>query len=163
VELNWQVRNDPSEGARVIARERIMVWQLTDALQRRDASAASAARGTLRAYVSAQERAGSPWDPGFTFVSAVREGLDAGDLDGAADDLCFWLSVSTGEGAADDYRVQINAKSVISTGAKFLAAPGGTTHPRAPEIRNGCLRVAEGAYAELSRDLQDAITRMARV
>ena len=42
------------------------------------------------------------------------------------------------------------------------AAPGGARHQLAPEIRQGCLRLAEGAFPILNRELQAAITTMAR-
>jgi hypothetical protein len=161
VELGWQASHDPSEYGRRFAAERLLAWRLEEALRQRDAAAMAAARGRLRDYVGGQVRAGAYWSPGFTLAAAVTAGLAARDLDGAADDLCFWLGLATGEGAETDHAVSTNAKTVISAVTSFLAAPGGDTHPRAAEIRAGCLRVAAGCYSELGRPQQDAITRMA--
>jgi hypothetical protein len=162
VELDWQIRNEVDEADRHLAGERLMAWRLADALRRGDAADVAATRAVLHRYVSGQVRDGNWWNPGFTLAQAVREGLDAGDLDGAAEDLCFWLGVSTGEGAAEDYRILTNAQTVLSSGTMFLGAPGGSAHSRAAEIRGGCLRVAEGAFPELNRDLQTAVLQLAR-
>jgi hypothetical protein len=162
VELAWQVGHDASDAGRRLAGERLLAWRLKDALLLRgDARAAADARAELRSYVSRQVRQGGWWSPGFTLLPAVQDGLDAGDLDGAAEDLCFWLDLSTGEGAADDNEIRTNARSVISSGAVFLDAPGAAAHPRARDVRVGCLRVAEGVFTELTAAQQNAITRMA--
>jgi hypothetical protein len=160
VELNWSIRNERSEYSRLYASEQLLAWQVKDALLRRDAGGAATARDAMRDYVDRQVRAGAHWTSGFTLSPAVRAELEADDLDGAADDLCFWLERATGEGAEEHNDIRTNARTVISAGAQFLAAPGGAAHPRAPEIRKGCLRVAEGCYNDLSAGLQDAITQM---
>ncbi len=129
---------------------------------RGDTAGVAAARTALHRYVGRQVKEGEWWNSSFTLFPAVREGIDAGDFDGAAQDLCFWLSISTGENAAEDNDVRANARSVISSGAEFLSAPGGSASRHAAEIRAGCLRVAEGAFPELNRGLQAAIMRMAR-
>ena len=55
-----------------------------------------------------------------------------------------WLNVFTGERPAQNHAALANAKSVMNAGVAFLAAQGGEDHPRAAEIRKGCLRVAGG-------------------
>ena len=162
IELTWQVSNDLSEYGRLYAHERLLAWNLTEALRQRNPAAASAARAALHDYVASRVRDGKHWSPGFTLFTSVSAELEAAHLDAAAEDLCFWLSVSTGKDADNDNDVRTNARTVIQASAAFLAAPGGASHPRAPEIREGCLRIAEGSYRELTRDQQDAITHMAR-
>jgi hypothetical protein len=160
-ELYWQLSNDPIRGGR-FAQEGLMAWNLKDALLRRDARAATAARVMLRDYVAGKQDEGSNWDPLSTMWQAIRHALDAGDLDGAADDLCFWLSVSTGKNAENDTQVRGNARTVISTAGDFFDARGGATHPRAREIREGCLRVAGDSFKELNPPQQAVIMRMTR-
>ena len=162
VELKWQIGHDTNEYSLLIARERLMAWLLNDARLRGDAAGAAAARTALHRYVDRQVKEGEWWNYSFTLAPAVREGIDAGDLDGAAMDLCFWLSISTGENAAEENEVRANARSVIGSAAAFLSAPGGSAHRHAAEIRAGCLRIAEGAFPELNRELQAAVMRMAR-
>ncbi|MGH3279535.1 MAG: hypothetical protein ACRDNW_10405, partial [Trebonia sp.] len=122
--------------------------------------AAAPARAEIRARIQQRIEQSGTFYSGFSIAIAVQHAVRAGDPDGAAEDLCFWLSVSTGVGAESDNEVRTNARMVIHASATFLEAPGGASHPKAPEVRTGALRVAEGAYSELSRDLQDAITRM---
>lgn len=161
MELNWQLRNDPVLGGQ-IAQQQLMAWNLKDALLRRDARAATAARAVLRDYVSVKQREGGHWDSLSTMWQAIRHALDAGDLDGAADDLCFWLSVSTGKNAENDNEIRTNARTVISSAGDFLNARGGPAHPRAAEIRQGCLRIAEDSFKELNLPQQAVIMRMTR-
>jgi hypothetical protein len=160
-ELNWQLRNDPIRGGQN-AQERLMAWNLKDALLRCDARTAADARAVLHDYVARKQREGSHWNSLSTMWQAIRHALDADDLDGAADDLCFWLSVSTGKNADNDNKVRTNARTVISTAGDFFDAPGGATHPRAVEIRQGCLRIAEDSYQELNPPQQAVIMQMTR-
>jgi hypothetical protein len=160
VELNWEIRNAGNEYSRLFAREQLLAWQVEDGLLRRDAAHVRAARAAMRDYVDRQISAGAHWTSSFTFSPAVRAALTAGDLDGGADDLCFWLDRVTGEGTGSDNEVRTNARMVISDATKFLATPGGAAHARAVEIRKGCLRVAEGCYDELPARLQDAVSQL---
>jgi hypothetical protein len=160
-ELNWQLRSDDPVRSRA-AQEQLMAWNLKDALLRRDARAIVGARVELHDYVTTKQREGSQWSPLLTTWQAIRHALDAGDLDGAADDLCFWLSVSTGKNAESDFQICLNARSVIGTVGDFFDARGGPAHPRAPEIRQGCLRIAEDSYKELNPPQQAVVTRMTR-
>ncbi len=161
VELSAEIR--AHTGARaLVAHDRLMNWQLKEALRRSDAAASAAARSAIRRLAMGRHREDRSWNPVFLIGPAVWDTLAAGDLDGAAEDLCFWLGISAGEGAADDNSLRHNARAVIDAGARFLAAPGGAAHSRAAEIRTGCLRVAEGAFAVLNPEQQAAIMRMAR-
>lgn len=160
-ELTWEIANHPGSRAEA-ARTRLMNWQFKDALLHDDPAGAAAARAAIRRYVDDQHRKDIRWNPVWVLFSPVWDALAAGDIDGAADDLCYWLSISTGEGAEDNGNVRHNARTVIDMAAKFLAAPGGTNHPRAPEIRRGCLRIAEAAFQVLNAQQQAAITQMAR-
>lgn len=146
----------------IVAQDRLLNWQLKDALLRSDAATAATARNAIRRLAEGRLREDCSWNPVFLVGPAVWDALTAGDLEGAAEDLCFWLEISTGEDAAESNSVRHNARTVIDTGAKFLAAPGGAAHPRAAEIRSGCLRVAEGAFAVLNPEQQAAVMRTAR-
>ena len=90
------------------------------------------------------------WNPSFLLGLAVFDAIELGDLDGAADDLCCWLGGFAGGETEGDNAALANAKSVINAGVAFLAAPGGEGHPRAAEIRKGCLRIA-GGYLRAER------------
>lgn len=160
-ELEWEITNFPGTRGEV-ARIQLLNWNLKDALRHRDAPAAAAARAAIRAHADAERREQPSWNPVFLFTAAVWDGLAAGDLDGAASDLCAWLDMSTGEGADDNNAIRHNARNLIDAAAKFLASPGGAAHPRAVEVRKGCLRIAEGAYRILNAGQQAAITAMAR-
>jgi hypothetical protein len=143
IELSWQVRHFPARGAG-IPRERLIEWHLRDALLRHDGPAAAAARMTMRAHIHTRQAEDSWWNPGFLLGLAVFDAIDLSDLDGAADDLCFWLGGCSGGCAEEDDGALASAKSVMNAAVTFLAAPGGEEHPRAAEIRKGCLRVAGG-------------------
>jgi hypothetical protein len=161
VELNWQVIHHPERGGGT-TQERLMCWNLKDALLRRDIPGAQVARATIRRHAGKRALEDLCWSPSYVFCVAVLDAMAVGDMDGAADDLCFWLSISSGDNAEDDNRNRTNSRTAIETSMKFIAAPGGISHRRAPEIRQGCLSLAEGAFTVLNRDQQAAITQMAR-
>lgn len=142
-ELSWRVRHFPDAKA-VIPRERLIEWRLKDALLHRDLPSAAAARAAMHRYISSRQAAGGRWDPGFLLGLAVFDAVELGDLDGAAGDLCHWLSQYAGGCPQAGRAALANAESVMNAGLAFLAAPGGEDHPRAAEIRKGCLRVAGG-------------------
>jgi hypothetical protein len=162
VELKWQIGHDTNEYSLQIARERLMAWHLAEARRCQGAAGAAVARTALHRYVDRQVKAGNRWNLGFTLSQVVREEIDAGDFDGAAQDLRFWLSFSTGDNAAEESGIRANAQSVISSGAAFLSTPAGSANRHAAEIRAGCLRIAAGAFPELNRELQAAIMQMSR-
>lgn len=142
-ELSWQIRQFPRSGAG-IPQERLIEWHLKDALLRRDWPSAAAARGAMHRYIRSRQMVDSWWNPGFLLGLAVFDAIELRDLDGAADDLCCWLSAFASDWIEEDRTALANAKSVINAGVAFLAAPGGEGHPRAGEIRKGCLRIAGG-------------------
>ena len=162
IELNWQVCNDPNEYSREIAAQQLLAWRLKDALRRRNPAEAAAARAATRDYVQRRVSGGGYFNPGFTLFDAVWDGIEAVDMDGAADDLCFWGNLPAREGASNDSDVRSNASQLISLASKFFAAPGGSAHPRAAEIRQGALRVVAPCYSDLSRDIQDKVNELSR-
>lgn len=161
IELSWAVSHHPERGGG-FAQERLLGWKLKDALLGGDVPAAQAARAAIHSHAAQRAREDRWWSPSYLFNSPVKDALAAGDIDGAADDLCVWLGLSTGDNAEEDNRNRTNARTVIDAAEKFFASAGGRSHPRAQEIRQACLRVAEGAFPVLNRELQAAITRMAR-
>ena len=144
VQLGWQVDNMSQHGAG-LARERLLAWQLKDALLRKDGAAAAGCRAGMRDYAGRRQAADGRWNPGLLYSLGVFCALDLGDLDGAASDLCFWLAVRTHGGLSLDNGACPDDNSVMLAAVAFLDAPGGADHPRAAEIRKGCLRVAGGA------------------
>lgn len=142
-ELSWRVRHFPQSGTG-LPQERLIEWRLKDALLRRDWPSAATARQAMHDYIRSREAADSRWDPGFLLGLAVFDAIGLGDLDGAAGDLCYWLSVFADERPAGSHAALADAKSVMNAGVAFLAAPGGEDHLRAAEIRKGCLRVVGG-------------------
>lgn len=162
VELNWQIRNDSDEYGRKFAAEQLLSWRLKDALLRRDAAEASTARSALHDYVRQQVSQGGYFNPGFTLFDAVWAGIGAEDLDGAADDLCFWANLPTREDSASDSEIRSNASQLISLTSRFFAVPGAAAHPRAAQIRQGCLRVAASCYSDLGRNIQGQVDELSR-
>lgn len=142
-ELSWRARHLPGSGAGT-PQERLIGWRLKDALLRADWPSARIARRAMHDHIRLRQAADSGWDPGFLLGLAVFDAIEAGDLDGAADDLSRWLGVFAGERREEDHGALATAQSVMNAGVAFLTAPGGEDHPRAAEIRKGCLRVAGG-------------------
>jgi hypothetical protein len=162
IELSWEVSHHPERGGG-FAQERLLDWNLKDALLCGNAPAAQAARAAIHSHAAQRTRADRWWSPSYVFYGPVMDALAADDIDGAADDLCVWLGLSNGDNAEEDNRNRTNARTVIDAADKFFASADGRAHPRAQEIRQACLRVAAGAFRVLNREQQAAITRMARV
>ena len=161
VELEWILKNDPERGGG-FHRDQWEVWQFKDAVFRDDRIGMSQARTRARAYATQKLAEESWWSPGHVFFQFVWCGLDAGDLEGSADDLCYWLSVSSNENVEQNNTNRTNCRQVIDMTGRFLKAPGGATHPRIPEIRQACLKLAEGAYPVLNQELQEVVLTLAR-
>jgi len=160
IELQWLIRTHPERGGG-FHHDQWEVWQFKDAARRGDHAALASARARARTY--AAERAKDTWwGPNSIFFYFVWTGLEVGDLNGAADDLCYWISISSSDDVENDNTNRTNCRNLIDMAARFLAAPGGSSHPRAPEIRHGCVKLAEGAFQVLNRDQQNAVTLMAR-
>jgi hypothetical protein len=141
-ELSWLATVGPGREA-AVARDRLFAWRVRDALVRRDYPAATGARRVMHDYADHRRAEDSRWSPAPMLGFAVSGALGLGDLDGAADDLFFWLEMS-GEDTAGGSCAFGNTTSVLKAAVSFLAAPGGSAHPLAEEIRRGCLRVAGG-------------------
>ena len=160
VELQWVLARHPERGGGFY-QDQWEVWQFRDAVLRGDATGVSQARDRVRAYATAR-MADKWWGPGSVFFHFVWIGLEAGDLDGTADDLTYWLSISSSEDVESDNTNRTNCRQVIDMAARFFTVPGGASHPRAPEIRKGCIKLAEGAFPVLNRDQQNAVLQMTR-
>lgn len=145
VELSWQIRCSPKTSTG-IPQERLIEWRLKDAMLRRDWPSVAVARAAMHHYIRARQAEDTWWSPGFLLGLAVFDAIELGDLNGAAGDLCCWLAVfDPGPDRDRDSGGSLaNAESVMNAGVAFLAAPGGEDHPRAAEIRKGCLRLAGG-------------------
>lgn len=162
VELEWQARNDSDEYGRRFAGEQLLSWRLKDALLRRDAAGAAAARTALHDYVQRQVSGGGYLSLGFTLWPAVSDGIAQGDLDGAAADLTFWADLSIANDSRSENEIRTSASGLISLASDFLAAPGGAAHPSAAVIRAGSLRAAETCYSDLGRDIQAKVNELSR-
>lgn len=137
-------------------------WQLKDALLHCDAPRVAAVRAESKAFAASRLEYGVWGGAGYLFHSFVWDSLEAGDLNGAADDLAYWVSISTAKNAETDNTNRTNCRQVIDMASRFLNAPGGSAHPLAGHIRQGCLKLAEGAWPILNPQLQGAVTQMAR-
>jgi len=160
VELQWILTNDPGRGGGFY-RDQWETWQFKDATLRGDRPGMAAARARARRYV-AERMADTWWSPGNVFFSFVWTALAAGDLDGAADDLVYWLSRSSSEDVENDNARRTNCRQVIDLASRFMATPGGTAHPGGVQVRQGCLKLAEGSYQILNPQQQAAVLAMAR-
>lgn len=161
MELQWLLREHPDRGGGFY-NDQWEVWQFKDAVRRSDAAGVDQARGRARSY-AADRLADKWWEPGSVFFHFVWIGLEAGDLDGAAEDLIYWISISSADDVENNNTNRTNCRNVIDMAARFQSTPGGSAHRLAPQIRQGCVKLAEGAYPVLNREQQTAVTRMARM
>lgn len=159
-ELQWILRNDPERGAGFY-RDQWEEWQFKHAVLCGDRPAVAACRVRVRSY-AARRLADDWWGPGNVYFGFVWTALAVGDLDGAASDLTYWLSISTADDVENSNARRMNCRQVIDMATRFLATPGAAAHPGAPQIRQGCLKLAEDAYQVLTAQQQDAVARMAR-
>jgi hypothetical protein len=159
-ELQWLLAEHPERGGGFY-QDQWEVWQFKDAVLRADSSGVAQARARARTY-SAARMADKWWWPGNIFFHFVWVGLEAGDLNGVAADLMYWLSISSSEDVENDNSNRTNCRQVIDMAGRLLMAPGGASHPQAREIRQGCVELAEGAFPILSRDQQNAVIQMTR-
>ncbi len=148
VELQWLIRNHPERGVEIL-QDQWQVWQFEDAVRRGDRAAALVARANARAYALKRLQNDEYFGPGDIFFYLVWYDLEM-DLDLAADDLTFWLSISSSEDVENNNTNRTNCRQVIAMTSKFLTA-GGSSHARLSEIKTGCLKIAEDAYPILDR------------
>lgn len=160
VELQWLLRNHPDRGGG-FHQDQWQIWQFKDAILRGDRGKASEARANARNYAVERMERDSWWAAGDIFFLFVWYDLEARDLDWAADDLLFWLGVSSTDDVENNNSNRTNSRQVIDSTMRFLDA-GGASHPKAPEVRQACLKIAEAAYQILNQEQQDAVSRMAR-
>lgn len=160
VELDWLQRNVPERGGGFY-QDAWIVWSYTDAVLRGNGDDAHQARVRARRHAS-ERTAEAWWSPGSVFYPMVLDELNHGDLDAAGDDLSYWLSISTSVDVETDNSHRTNCRQVIDMAIRFLSAEGVTHHRTSDRIRSGCLRLAEGAFPVLSRELQAGVTRLAR-
>lgn len=161
MELQWLLREHPDRGGGFY-NDQWEVWQFKDAVRRRDAAGVDQARARARSY-AADRLADKWWGPSNVFFHFVWIGLEARDLDGAAQDLIYWISISSADDVENNNANRTNCRNVIDMAARFHATSGGSQHRLALQIRQGCVKLAEGAYPTLNRDQQNAVTRMARM
>lgn len=160
VELEWLIRNHPERGGGFYE-DQWQIWQFKDALLRGDREHAGQCRASARAHAVKRIATDTWWAPGDIFFHLVWHDLEIPDFDWAADDLIFWLGVSSVEDVESNNTNRTNSRQVIDMSAKFIAA-GGSSHYRMSEVKAGCLKVAEGAFQVLGRDLQKMVTHLAR-
>ncbi len=160
VELQWLLRNHPERGGGFY-RDQWEVWQFKDALFRGDRAEAAQMRSRIRPYAAERLSQDDWWGPGSVFFHFVWFDIEARDLDGAADDLVHWLSISKTDDVENNNTNRTNSRQVIDMAIRFFDA-GGASHPRAAEIRQGCVKIGEGAFQVLNREMQVAVTQMAR-
>jgi hypothetical protein len=160
-ELRWRLAQDP-DGGGGFYQDQWEVWQFKDAIVRGDAAAISRARARARTYTANKLATSTWWQPDGVFFYLVWAALEAGDAGGAAGDVVYWLSVSSSADAEDNNSVRTNCRQVIDMAARVLAAPGAASTAQATEIRQGCVKLAEGCYPVLNREQQTAVMQMAR-
>lgn len=137
------------------------LWQYAEASRVGDAAAARRARADVRALDDAR-RAEHGRPTHYGWCKLVWHELDAGDLDGAGEDLVHWLGVSSAEDVEHDNDRRTNCRQAIAGALRFLDAAGPRGHPLVEPVRTACLALATGAYPVLGLDVQQAIARLAR-
>ncbi|TDP89613.1 hypothetical protein [Labedaea rhizosphaerae] len=162
-QIQWILRYDPTSSGGFYE-DRWESWQFTDAAYRGDRLAMSQARGRARARAQWRLTVDSSWwPPSDIFFRFVSVGMEVNDFDGAADDLCYWLGISSPVDVDNNNANRTNCRLVIGSTSQFLALPHGASHPRAFEIRRACVALARGgAYSVLNADLQRSVSGMAQ-
>lgn len=161
VEIQWILRNRP-DGDSGYYESRWLEWQVKDSYLHGDLPNAVRLQGEILQRNRAYQEANPAGQPGWAFFRPVWDAIEAGDLDSAANHLVYWLSVSRTENVENDNTNRTNARQVVDLIIRFVRSPGGSSHPRMAEIREGCLRVAEGAYHVLMPEQQAVVQQMVR-
>ena len=159
VELQHRIRTHPERGS--YDREQWELWLFKDALLRHDPQRVAESRARTRSYAAARS-ADPRWTPVHFYFHFVWAALDAGDLNGAASDLLYWMSISSTQDVETNNERRTNCRQIIMMASRFLEVQRGSIHPAAPEIRRGCLKIAERAYEVLQPQQQTAVRQMAR-
>jgi len=159
VELQHKIRNN-AEG-RGFYEDLWEAWQFEDAVLRGDRESMARARASVRAYAQKKLSTESWWFPGNVFFHFTWNAIKTWDLDGAAEDLICWRNVSSVEDVKNDHSNRTNTCQVIDQAHEFLQT-GGSNNPKAAEIKQGVLRIAEAAWTILNNPQQDAVKRMQR-
>lgn len=160
IELQWLIRNHPDRGGG-FHQDQWQVWQVKDAFVQGDHTRAVKARSDARAYTIERMRQNSWWGPGDIFFHLVWYDLDHRNLEWAADDLIFWLGVSSAEDIENNNTNRTNSRQVVEMTGKFFVA-GGSSQPTASEVRGACLKIGESAFQILNRDQQAIVVQLSR-
>jgi hypothetical protein len=137
------------------------IWQYTDATLHNDSEGAARARASARS-LDAKLSQDSWWIPGDLYYQLVWAELAANHIDGAAEDLVHWLSLSVPDDVENNNSNRTNCRQVVDMVIRFFANPGTEEHPLAPQIRTACLDIGAAAFPVLNNELQAGINRLAR-
>ncbi len=159
VKLQWLLRRDPEHMGGHSA-DRWQIWQFLDACLRGDSAGITRSRSGIRAYAAQRQRASPWWYPGHVFCEVVMLAIDVGDLDGAAEDLIDWIKTSSTGKIEAGNSSRANCHQVILAAGHFHEAPRSLGHPRAPQIRRGCLTIVEQVHAVVSPEYRALLARM---
>jgi hypothetical protein len=159
VELEYRIRNNVESGG--FDEDQWQAWRFKDAAMRGDRAGMAEARISARRRAQDRLAAGNSWTPASIFIPLTHEGHVAGDLDGVADDLLYWMSVSSLEDVETHNNNRANARQLIDAVERFLQA-GGEGRPKAAEVKQGALKIAEAAYPILNAQQQATVMRMSR-
>jgi hypothetical protein len=136
-------------------------WHFKDSALKGDRTGMFQARAEAK-EISVERIQDSWWIPGGVWFPLLWEELETNELDSAAEDLSYWLSISTSENVEDDNTNRTNCRQAIDMVLRFTAKPGTSNHPLMPQIRSSCLELAAGAFSVLNNELQAGVNRLAR-
>lgn len=132
-------------------------WRFREGLRAGDSAMIQSARADIRAIVDADR-----WRAATAYFMLVGDAQAAKEFGIAADELVYWLGISTADGVETDSAARHNFCNAIDSTARFLESSGGASHPRAPEIERLFVDLSAGAFPVLTRDLQDRVVRLSR-
>jgi hypothetical protein len=159
VELQYKIRNN-AEGLGFYED----LWEVRpfeDAVLSGHRESMARVRASVRAYAQKKLSTESWWFPGNIFFHFTWTDIKTPDLDGGAEDLIYWINVSSVEDVENDNSNRTNSHQVIDQADEFLQA-GGSNNPKAAGIKQGALRIAKAARTILNNPQQDAVKRMQR-
>jgi hypothetical protein len=94
-------------------------WQYKEVMRHNKLEAAHQARLDARALEQVRS-ADSWWNPGSLYFPLLWEELEAEDIDGAADDLTHWLSITKTDDVENDNTNRTNSRQVIDMTLRFF-------------------------------------------
>lgn len=143
------------------AEAQFAAWLYKDAYARGDRVGATSARREFRQAAVRMRERDEPWAVSKGLFYMVWNAVDAGDVDGAAEEILAWHpTVETDDLGENDQRT--TARHFLSCCIKFLECIGSIGHPLESAVRDAMEDVAERA-ADVLTDHADGFKRISHL